>query len=170
MAFTWVLKISILEKSFKIMHLKLLPHCPGTNELTHWGQVMHICVSKLTINGWDNGLSPGWRQAIIWTNHGILLIQILGTNFSEIFSKIHTFSFRKMHLKMTSGIWRPFCHGLNQLIVQMDIILRLPDMAVWDKITGVPWRAESIKLQINSCYWMMGIVLDYVEQGRWERI
>ena len=32
--------------------------------LTHWGQVMHICVSKLTIIGSDNGLSPGRRQAI----------------------------------------------------------------------------------------------------------
>ena len=26
--------------------------------LTHWGQVMHICVSKLNIIGLDNGLSP----------------------------------------------------------------------------------------------------------------
>ena len=30
-------------------------------------------VSKLTIIGSDNGLSPGRRQAIIWTNGGILL-------------------------------------------------------------------------------------------------
>ena len=30
--------------------------------------------SKLTITGSDNGLSPGRRQAIIWTNDGILLI------------------------------------------------------------------------------------------------
>ena len=29
---------------------------------------------KLTIIGSDNGLSPGRRQAIIWTNAGILLI------------------------------------------------------------------------------------------------
>ena len=28
----------------------------------------HICVSKVTIIGSDNGLSPGWRQTIIWTN------------------------------------------------------------------------------------------------------
>ena len=42
--------------------------------LTHWGRVVHICVSKLTIIGSDNGLSPGLRQAIIWTNAGILLI------------------------------------------------------------------------------------------------
>ena len=36
--------------------------------LTHWGRVTHICVSKLTIIGSDNGLSPDRRQAIIWTN------------------------------------------------------------------------------------------------------
>ena len=46
--------------------------------LTHWGGVTHICVSKLTIIGSDNGLSPGRRQAIIWTNAGILLIRPLG--------------------------------------------------------------------------------------------
>ena len=32
--------------------------------LTHWGQVTHICVNKLTIIGSNNGLSPGRRQAI----------------------------------------------------------------------------------------------------------
>ena len=42
--------------------------------LTHWGRVTHICVDKLTIIGSDNGLSPGRRQAIIWTSAGILLI------------------------------------------------------------------------------------------------
>ena len=55
----------------------------------------HICVSKLTIIGSDNGLSPGRRQAIIWTNAGILLIWTLGTNFSEVSSEIHAFSFKK---------------------------------------------------------------------------
>ena len=42
--------------------------------LTHWGRVTHICIVKLTVIGSDNGLSPGRRQAIIWTNAGILLI------------------------------------------------------------------------------------------------
>ena len=72
--------------------------------LTHWGRVTHICVSKQTINGSDNGLSPGRRQAIIWTNAGILLIGPLGTNFSEILVGIQTFSFRKMYLKMSSAL------------------------------------------------------------------
>ena len=42
--------------------------------LNHWGRVTHICTDNLTINGSDNGLSPGRRQAIIWTNAGILFI------------------------------------------------------------------------------------------------
>ena len=83
--------------------------------LFHWGRVTHIVVSKLSIIGSDNGLSPG-RQAIIWTNAGILLIGPLGTNFSEILSNIHKFSVKKMHLKMLSAKWRPFCLGLNMLI------------------------------------------------------
>ena len=85
--------------------------------LTHWGRVTHICVSDLIIIGSENGLSPSRRQAIIWTNDGILLIGSLGTNFSEILSEIHTFSFKKMHLKMSSGKCRPFCLGLNVLTI-----------------------------------------------------
>ena len=81
--------------------------------LTHWGRVTHICVSELTIIDSDNGLSPGRRQAIIWTNDGILLIGPLRTNFSEILFGIQTFSFNKMHLKMSSAKWHPFCLGLN---------------------------------------------------------
>ena len=73
----------------------------------------HICVIKLTIIGSDNGLSPGRHQAIIWTNAGVLLIGPLGTKFSEILIGIQPFSFRKMHLKMTSAKWRPICLGLN---------------------------------------------------------
>ena len=83
--------------------------------LTHWGRVTHICVSKLTIIGSDNGLSPGRRQAIIWTNAGISLIRTLGTSLSEILSEIHAFSFKKMHLKMSSAKWHPFCLGLKVL-------------------------------------------------------
>ena len=80
--------------------------------LTHWGRVTHICVGKLTIIGSNNGLSPNRRQAIIWTNAGILLMGPLGTNFNENLIEIHTFSFKKMHLKMSSAkrrLLRPQC-------------------------------------------------------------
>ena len=83
--------------------------------LTHWGRVTHICISKLTIIGSDNGLSPDRRQAIIWTNAGLLFNGPSGTNFSEILIEILTFSFKKMRLKVSSVKRQPFCLGLNVL-------------------------------------------------------
>ena len=82
--------------------------------LTHWGRVTHICVDNLTIIGSENGLSPGRRQAIIWTNDRILLIGPLGTNFNEILIEIHTFSlkkkaFKKFVWKMAAILSRPQC-------------------------------------------------------------
>ena len=72
------------------------------------------------IIGSDNGLSPVRRQAIIWTNAGILSIEPLGTNFSETIIGIQRFSFGKLHLNMSSAKWRPFCLGLNVL---MDLLI-----------------------------------------------
>ena len=94
------------------------------NFKTHWGRVPHICVSKLTIIGSDNSLSPDRRQAIIWTNDRKLLIGPLGTKFSEILVEILTFSFKKMHLKVSSAKWWPFCVGLNVLMVPDDLTLQ----------------------------------------------
>ena len=90
--------------------------------LTHWGRVTDICVGNLTIIGSDNGLSPGRRQAITWTNVGVLLIGPLGTNFSEILIEIDTFSFKKIHLTMSSGKWRSFRPGLNVLTVPLVFV------------------------------------------------
>ena len=86
--------------SWQVSIAKCWPYGFSLKLLTHWGRVMHIYGSKLAIIGSDNGLSPGKRQAIIWTNDGILLIGPLGTNSSEIVIKIDTFSFKEMHLKI----------------------------------------------------------------------
>ena len=91
------------------------PSYISLNVLTHWGRVMHVCICNLTTIGSDNGLSPDQRQAIIWTNAGMLLIRTLGTSFSEILIKINSFSLKKMHLKMSSAKWWPFYLGLNVL-------------------------------------------------------
>ena len=82
--------------------------------LTHWGRVTHICVSKLTVIGPDNGLSPGRHQAIIWTSAGILLIGPLGTNFNEFFYRnsyifIQENPFENVVWKMASILCRPQC-------------------------------------------------------------
>ena len=84
--------------------------------LTHWGPVMHRCISKLTTIGLDNGLAPGRRQAIIWSNAGILLIWPVGTNYSEILITIHTFSFKNIRLTMSSAKCCPFHIGLNVIM------------------------------------------------------
>ena len=81
-----------------------------------------ICVGDLTIIGSDNGLAPSRRQAIIWINAGIFLIQPLGTNFSEILIEILTFSFKKMHLKVSSAKRRPFCLGLIVLMLLFSLV------------------------------------------------
>ena len=60
--------------------------------VTHWGRIMHICISKLIIIDSDNGLLPVRRQAIIWSNAGILLIRALEQT-----------SFNRKHLNMSSG-------------------------------------------------------------------
>ena len=65
------------------------------NSLTPWSRITHICIGNLIIIGSDNG--P------------------LGTNFSEILIKIHTFSFKKMHLKLSFVKWLLFCLGLSVL-------------------------------------------------------
>ena len=82
---------------------------------THWGRVTDIGVSELTIIGSDNSLSPDRRQAIIWTNAGILLIGPSGTNFNEMLIEILKFSLKIMRLKVSSAKRWPFCLGLNVL-------------------------------------------------------
>ena len=67
------------------------------------------------IIGSDNGLLPVRRQAIIWTNAGILLIGPLGTNFRDILIEIQTNQLKKLHLKTSSAKWHLFCLGLNEL-------------------------------------------------------
>ena len=103
--------------------------------LTHWGRMTHICVSEIIIIGSDNGLSPGRRQAIIWTNARILLIGPLGTNFNEILIEINTFLFRKMHLKMSSAKWRLFCLDLNMLNV-WPITTFITNSSVFKRVTA----------------------------------
>ena len=57
----------------------------------HWGRVTHICVSKTSIIGSYNGLSPGRHEA----NAGRLLIGSLGTNLMKFWSKFINFHSRK---------------------------------------------------------------------------
>ena len=81
--------------------------CPTT---CIWQFRVYASVNWVII-GSGNGLLPLRRQAIVWINAGILSIRSFGTNFGEILIKIQNFSFTKMHLKILSGKWCPFCLG-----------------------------------------------------------
>ena len=133
--------------------------------LTHWGRVTHICVSKLAIIGSDNGLSPGRRQAIIWSKAGILLIGLFGTNIIEILIGIQKVSFKKMHLKMLSAKSRPFCFGLN-VLTHCSLVMPGDDLdlgAIWQQVitltsvdvslirpSGIPFQDIVVKFQTFS--------------------
>ena len=65
---------------------------------------------------------------------GLLSIGPLGTKFSENCIKIHTFSCKKIHLKMSSAKQQPFCLGGDELMtssmyyqVILDSVLTAPD-------------------------------------------
>ena len=127
------------------------------SSLTHWSRMTHICISTLTIIGSDNGLSPRRRQAIIWTNAGILLIGPLGPNIRENLIEILTFSFTKMYLKMLSTKWRPFCLSLN-VLTSLDS---------WTKHSSPKWplKCNHIKLR-NSMF--IGVINLVVRSLSWD--
>ena len=95
----------------------LTKHSLNWFHFTHWGRLMHICIGNLTNIGSDNGLSPGRRQAIIWSrdrsNAGILLMGLIGTNFSEIWIQIEIFSLKNMFdnvvCEIPASLCRPQC-------------------------------------------------------------
>ena len=73
---------TLSHKLFYVLGMQWCDFERYSNSLTHLGRVTHICVGKLTSISSNNGLSPGQREAIIWTNAGILLIGYLGTNLN----------------------------------------------------------------------------------------
>ena len=126
-----------------------------THHLTQWGRVTHICVGNLAIIGSENGLSPGRRQAIIWTDAGILLIGPFETNFSEIWIGIQTFSLKKIHLKMSSVKWRLFCLGLNVLkSMHVSAPWQLIYYMVHDESKRIlPTDSLYVRIKRTLCFW-----------------
>ena len=111
---------------------------------THWGRATHICVGNLTIIGSDNGLAPDRRQAIIWTNAGILLIGPLRIN---VF--IQENAFENVVWKM-----RPFYLGLNVLRYVGKIDHQYQSTSVRPLIAStvnVLWGELSVVKECRAC-------------------
>ena len=127
---------------------------------------------KLSTIGSDNGLSPGRHQAIIWTNARILLIGLLGTNFSEMLIEIPTFSFKKMSLKMPAILSQPqfvdniLCHRTVDCLFEFFYLIEpwtwssgaLIWIPAWisNHIHYEVWEESIHKLQWCS-YWTLGM-------------
>ena len=144
----WPLQIESKQTLFYVpWTVKDRTHGPA---LTQWGRVTHICVSKLTTIGSDNGLSPARRQAIIWNNAGILLNWTLGTNFSELLSEIDTFlcvwimrkCFENVVWKMAAILSRPQC--VNTLRPRQNGRHFPDDISEW-----IFWN-ENVWISINN--------------------
>ena len=93
-----------------------------------WGRVTYICVGNQTIIGSDNGLSPGRRQAITWTNVAILLI---GPPRSKLRWNVNRNSyifiqenpFENVVWKMAAILSRPQC--VNWYWKYIDVVLNV---------------------------------------------
>ena len=96
--------LALLHWDFKHQFTHILSESMSTNKaLTHLPQCrIYASVNQVSI-GTDNGSSPFQCQAIIWTNAALLSNGLLEINFSEIWIEILLFSFKKMHLKMSSA-------------------------------------------------------------------
>ena len=129
--------------------------------LIHWGRVTHIYISKLTIIGSDNDLSPARRHAIIWTSAGILSVGPLGINYSEILIKIH------IDFHSSKCIWKYQeigKHFVSAFCFNVLIYFVCPVVAqIFLKVSLVPGRIAKIIIAddifayvfngINENYW-----------------
>ena len=115
-------------------------------------------------------MSPGRRQAIAWTNAGILLIGALGTNFNEILIEIYIFfqsrkSIWKCRLEPPSGKWWPLCLGLTVRIGNKSNSHVNENWNTWRMITLKPnaqtnqWGLSATNLNYHcifgSCHWKL---------------
>ena len=120
---------------------------------------------KLITIGSDDGLSPGRRQAIIWTNAGTLLM-------SKILGEIHTLSFKEMYLKTLSRngglfVWASLCEtslcnftkagvftstGLSSLSPPETVIVTASGWARGDLLAGaLTPRSENYCNECPNC-------------------
>ena len=113
--------------------------------LTHLGLMMHAYVRKMCQH-W-------FRWTISWANVDKLSIGPKGTNFSEIWSKKHNSSSKKMHSKI-SAEWRPFCSGLNVSTLKLCATYPITAWKVCWKCVKFDWYSEEIfALSFIICHW-----------------
>ena len=85
----------------------------------YWHLIFKWVAGKIINIDSDNGLVPIRCQAFIWTNAAILLIGLLGTNFSEILINSYIFknfqenTFENVVWKMATILSQPQCVNIE---------------------------------------------------------
>ena len=125
--------------------------------LTHWGLVTHICSSKLTIIGPDNGVSSGLNQ--YWN---IVISKFREKNQINLWQNSHDFiqenAFENDVCEMVANLSRPQCVDivkllyirimLIQITFQRDCIARRWVRCIKCLIISVWW----VPCALVSCY------------------
>ena len=81
------------------------------NGLTHWGRVMHICISKLTIIGSENGLVTSHYLNQWWN----IVNRTLGNKLQWNLNQNLYILIQGNALENVVWKWRPFCLSFNEL-------------------------------------------------------
>ena len=120
--------------------------------------------------GSDNGLSPIWCQGIIQTS----AIGPLGTNFSEFVINIQKFSFTKMHLKMSSGKWQPFCPGGDELKTMIhgwapSGTMPLPEPILTQIYVAIWHYCTELKIHLDLCIAVSTNIEPCICTNRWKK-
>ena len=133
----------------------------GPNELTHLPQCRIYTSVNWVCIGSGNGLSPVRRQAIIWTNAGLLWIGLLGTNFNAIWISILSFSFQENVFEnvacqngghfaqggWVNGFLPICCHHLNQFRLNCRL-----DLQHVQEQTSVMFGSKYNNLHARKCF------------------
>ena len=124
--------------------------------LTHFPLVPHICVRELGQYWFRWWLVAYSASSHYWNQCWVIVNWTLSTNFNEIWIEIQHFSFMKMHLKISSAKWRPFCPGSEELMLRMSPLLTsllVPPRHVRTLTGFSPWPIEDALRQIlpSSC-------------------
>ena len=139
-------------------------------QLTHWGRLTHICVSKLTIIGSDNGLLPGRRQAIIWTNAGIFVNWTLRNKLQWNFNRnssifIQENRFENVIWKMAAILSQPQCvkeKSFAQIFLpSWQCYLTLP--SGWLGLWGFLWWAPLLRGTTTTGSALDGAILNFTQ-------
>ena len=148
-----------------LTYLPLAPHICVSERGHHWfGQWLVTCTAS------SHYLNHCWN-IINWPIRNKLQWNLIG---------FHTFPFKKMHLKMASAKWRPFCLGLNvlngrlqytSLILAVFFLIICGQVAAWmRKINSLVNGNNTWHLSIlcehqwlcPRCLWRMGYQLQVV--------